>query len=381
MAAAAERVFQESTGARGLTQILLGINAPSGAGKTKSALRIATGIQRVSGGDIWVIDTENNRARHYDDQFRFRHLPFDAPYGPSDYRAAFEHCRRSGAKVIIADSGSHLHEGRGGILQWHAQEVERIMAAWRCSEEKANIPAWHKPKAALREFIDYFTHIDCHVIFTFKARDKIKLGGGKVATLGFMPIASDELVFELTANCLLLPGAGGVPTLQSNEVGERLIIKLPDYLQKIFSGAAGKPLDESIGQGLAEWAGGSKRSSEPTPPAPAIADYEACTTRDAFDALEKRRADVWKSMTAAQKSALKAASDAAGKRLAQPAERTPFAKDSAIEALKACTTEQQRADVMAAIVDDFDARNEELPLDVDDCNNVMREKLASGQLF
>lgn len=63
----------------------------------------------------------------------------------------------------------------------------------------------------------------------------------------------------------------------------------------------------------------------------------------------------------------------------QPAERTPFTKDSAIEALKSCATEEQRANTMAAIVDDFDARNEQLPVEIDDANQMAKERLA--QLF
>jgi hypothetical protein len=36
---------------------------PSGGGSTFSALRLVTGIQKVAGVDIYLIDTENGRAR------------------------------------------------------------------------------------------------------------------------------------------------------------------------------------------------------------------------------------------------------------------------------------------------------------------------------
>ncbi len=39
--------------------LLLGLAGPSGSGKTYSALRLATGIAKVAGGDVVVIDTEN----------------------------------------------------------------------------------------------------------------------------------------------------------------------------------------------------------------------------------------------------------------------------------------------------------------------------------
>lgn len=380
MAATAERVFEESVGPRSTTQLLLGVAGPSGAGKTESSLRIGTGIQRVTGGDIFVLDSENNRARHYEDKYRFRHVPFRPPFSPSSYEAGIEYCRKKGAKVVIVDSTSHLHEGNGGILEWHAREVERIMAAWKCGEEKANIPAWGKPKAALRAFIDYFTQIECHIIFCFKARDKLKIGGGKVVTLGFMPIASEELVFELTAKVLLLPGAEGVPTLQSNEVGEKMMIKLPGYLRPIFTGAAGKPLDENVGEQLAKWAAGSSPSTKPVPTA---SEYDACTDLAAFDALEKRRGDAWNSMAAPLKAQVKKASDAAKARLtAAPAATTAttakpkYDTDSAIAALRACEDDLTRGALWKEIVAYYADAMLDLPVDVEAVNNEVRERLA-----
>ena len=49
--------------------------------------------QRVCGGDIFVIDTEARRALHYADAFKFRHVPFGAPFDPfvvllNDWKAA-----------------------------------------------------------------------------------------------------------------------------------------------------------------------------------------------------------------------------------------------------------------------------------------------------
>jgi energy-coupling factor transporter ATP-binding protein EcfA2 len=373
MSANAERVFEESTGPRSDTQLLIGVAGPSGSGKTNSMLRLATGIQRETGGDIWVVDTERNRARHYDKQFKFRHLNFEPPFSPMDYTAAFEHCRKKGARIIICDSASPLHEGTGGILEWHGREVDRIKQAWNCSEEKANVPAWQKPKTALREFIDYFTRLDCHLLFGFKAREKLKLGGGKVTSLGFMPIMSEELVFELTAKVLLLPGAEGIPTLESSELGEKMMIKLPGYLRPIFTGAAKKALDEDIGQQLAKWAAGSKEQ------APTASDYEACANLVAFEALEKRRAVAWRTASNEQKNELKKASDAAKARLTPPAsnasstEREPFTEATAIAALEGCKTEPHRAEVWKLINVDF---NNNPPLNVEAKAKEMKEALA-----
>lgn len=49
-----------------------------------------------------------------------------------------------------------------------------------------------------------------------------------------------------------------------------------------------------------------------------LATYEACRTKDAFDAAEKTRGEVWKALTGpGERAKLKAASDAAAKRIAE----------------------------------------------------------------
>lgn len=375
------RVFEDKAAVRGTTPMLFGLIGPSGSGKTFSALRLATGFQRVSGGEIFVIDTEAGRAKHYADLFRFRHVAFAAPFSPDDYIAAIEHCVSKGAKTIVIDSLSHEHSGQGGVLEWHATEVERIMAAWKCNEEKANIPAWNKPKAARRKLINCITQANCNVIACFRAKDKVKIGGGKVVQLGWMPDAGEEFVFELTGKALLLPGAGGVPTWQSDQVGEKMMIKLPEQFRGIFSGAAGKPLDEDIGQQLATWAAGTEAPAALMPN-----DYEACTDRAAFDALEKRRADAWKTMPpSAAKNALKAAADAAKSRLTAGAAAAttnvqadlvgepPLTEQTALARIREAQTAEEVDAVVALARRDI---HSELPLSIDSAAHDRKEALT-----
>jgi len=380
--------FEESIGPRNGTQLLIGVVGPSGSGKTESSLRLATGIQRVAGGDIGVLDSENQRARHYDDKYKFRHAKFPGPFTPANYRAGIEFLQSKGCKTVITDSTSHLHEGKGGQLEWHQNEVDRIMQAWKCSEEKANVPAWGRPKRALREFIDWFTQQDVHLIFCFKARDKLKLGGGKVVSMGWMPIASEELVFELTAKVLLLPGAGGVPTLNSNEIGEKMMIKLPGYLKAYFTGAAGKPIDEDLGEKLARWSlGSSQASTEPVKP-PTAAEYEACDKVATLAALEDRRRATWATLKGEEKAALKAAADAAQKRIVidkpadKPADEKPTAPpigdDAAMmTSIQAFTTAPELAAFMKAAVDAYAAADREMPFEISVKANEMREHLEA----
>lgn len=250
-----KRVFEDLPAVRASVPLLVGLVGPSGSGKTFTALRLATGIQRVTGGDIYVIDTEARRALHYADSFKFRHLELKAPFSPDDYLAAIEHCVTKGAKQIIIDSASLEHEGQGGVLEMHDAELQRMGG-----QDRHNFPAWAKPKAARRRLLAALTQFHCHFTLCWRAKEKIKppakgSGSKDMVELGWMPIAGDEFIFEMTLNALLLPNAGGVPTWQSNLVGERAMIKLPEQFRKQLLESK-QPLSEDTGEMLARWAAG-----------------------------------------------------------------------------------------------------------------------------
>lgn len=249
------RQFTYQPAVRKAVPLLIGLNSPSGGGKTFSALRLATGIQRVVGGDIAGIDTEANRMLHYADRFKFHHVPFGAPFSPIDYLEILDFVVSKGARTIVIDSASHLHDGPGGILEMHHEEFDRLGG-----EQKHNFPAWAKPKAQLRRFINEMTtglgrpDLALNLIFCYRAKDKIKLEGRDVEKLGLQPIADPELRFEMTTNILLYDGSRGVPTWQSPIRGEMSIIKLPEQFADMFGARA--QLDENIGEKMAVWATG-----------------------------------------------------------------------------------------------------------------------------
>jgi ABC-type dipeptide/oligopeptide/nickel transport system ATPase subunit len=249
------RVFEDKPATRERVPLLTGLMGPSGGGKTYSALRLATGIQRVTGGDIFVIDTEARRALHYADKFKFRHVVFSPPFGPLDYLAAVEHCVKKGAGIIIVDSMSHEHEGPGGVLEMHQKEVDRLAGNDWKKAERVKMLAWSKPKQERRRLINALLQIPCNFVFCFRAKEKLKIvKGEEPKPMGFMPIAGEEFVFEMTVNCLLLPGAGGVPTWQTEEMGEKQMIKLPEQFRDFFSKSV--PLNQDLGEQMAKWAAG-----------------------------------------------------------------------------------------------------------------------------
>lgn len=276
------RTFNDSPAVRTAVPILVGLVGPSGSGKTYSALRIATGIQRITGGDIFFIDTEARRALHYAEQFKFRHVQFDAPFGSLDYMAAIEHCVAKGAKVIVIDSLSHEHEGPGGVLEAHDVETDRLSKQWNTSRDKVQMTAWAKPKAERRRLISTILQLGINVVLCFRAKEKLKVIPGKAPMpLGWMPIAGEEFVYEMTVNMLLLPGSGGVPTWQPEEPGERAMIKLPEQFKAIF--AERRPLDEKTGEALAKWAAGSATSAQPQKAAAEVPGRDLQTLTDLGD--------------------------------------------------------------------------------------------------
>jgi energy-coupling factor transporter ATP-binding protein EcfA2 len=307
------RSFEDRPATREKTPLLLGLVGPSASGKTYSALRLATGIQRVSGGEIFMIDTEARRGLHYADKFKFRHIAFGAPFSPLDYLEAIEHCTKKGAGVIVVDSMSHEHEGPGGVLEMHEKELDKLAGNDWEKRKKVTFLAWAKPKQQRRRLINSILQMPTHFIFCFRAKPKLKIvKGADPEQLGFMPIAGEEFVYEMVMKCLLLPGANGVPTLQSEQEGEKMMIKIPEQFRQMF--AQPKQLSEDIGQQLAEWAAGGAGARKWTLPE-LLAAYEACSDAATLRTLEDARKALWGKAAAEPKAQMKAAAEAAQKRV------------------------------------------------------------------
>ena len=150
--------------------LLIGTVGPSGSGKTMSALRLATGMQRVVGGKTFFVDTENKRALHYADQFEFEHVPFEPPFSPLDYLAIIQYCKKQGATTVIVDSMSHEHEGPGGLLEMHDAELDRLAGKDYKKRDRVAMLAWAKPKAQRRRLINEVVRMGVNAIFCFRAK-------------------------------------------------------------------------------------------------------------------------------------------------------------------------------------------------------------------
>ena len=317
------RTFESKPAKREKTPLLVGLIGPSGTGKTYSALRLAAGFQRVTGGETFVIDTEARRALHYADKFKFQHVPFGAPFNPDSYLDAINYCVKKGASTVIIDSMSHEHEGPGGVLAMHQAIVEKMSGGDYKKAKSVSMLAWAKPKEERRRMINGITQIaNCNFIFCWRAKEKLKIvKGGDPEPLGFLPIAGEEFVYEMTLKCLLLPGANGAPTWQSIMPGEKLMMKLPEQFRQTF--VKSQQLDENVGEALVRWAAGEVPSVEPVSITGIAADYEACQDQASWHGLEATRKKIWDSLTSEDRNQLRKCSEDAVTRIKKSSEAVP----------------------------------------------------------
>lgn len=280
--------FSDGAAVRKDVPLFFAASGGPGSGKTFSLYRIAEGIRSVVGGSIHVLDTESGRGMHYVPAegekpipgrlFDIVHHDFSPPYSPSEYLSAVQELAKRNPAVIILDSATPLHDAEGGTLRAHEAELDRLAGNDFQKRERVKFLAWVKPKAELDRFIEGIKRLrfDGHapiILFGFKAKEKLRIVRGKdPEDMGWTPIGSPELLFEMTASVVLPPNSRGVPDLRPGEAGHALFTKIPIQFEHFFR--PGQQLDEELGRKMAMWARGghieAPVSSTPAPDRAAI---------------------------------------------------------------------------------------------------------------
>jgi hypothetical protein len=373
--------------------LIIGITGSSHAGKTWSALRLATGIQRVTGGEIFGVDTESDRMRHYSDYFTFRHVPLDPPHSSLDYRGAIDHCIARGAKIIIIDQMSSEHDGEGGVLDQMDDFLERVAGDDMGKREKNLSRALIVPKRQQKSLTRHIVTLGKKTTFIilYRAEPKVKPRKGGVDDLGWQPVTTSTLPYEMTVRFLLAPGSDGVPTLMPATPAEKLSTKNPEQFRGWFN--QGDQLSEDMGQRLATWAAGGSGAD---PFEALIPAYEECKSLDAFEKLEAERAKIW-ARTSPCKGKLKSIRDAILQRLHLPSqERQAEAQRAAallipstpindpdngswIRHLRKSETLEALELIFQNCVKVHDACKLGLPLEIEDAYNIRREYLLEQE--
>lgn len=113
----------------------IALMAPSGGGKTYSALRLATGmadeIEKETGKKAKILmgNTEQKRGYYYANEFNYDIVDIEAPHNPEKYVEFIEFAVAEGYDIVIIDSSSHEWEGKGGCLELQ-QQAGGTYQAW-----------------------------------------------------------------------------------------------------------------------------------------------------------------------------------------------------------------------------------------------------------
>ncbi|MBL7789869.1 MAG: AAA family ATPase [Chitinophagales bacterium] len=168
------------------TKIRMALQAPSGGGKTMSALLIAYGLSN-DWEKVAIIDTEAGSADLYSSLGKYNVLPLDNPYSPENYIKAIDLCEDAGMEVIIIDSISHLWEY---LLDYHSNMAGNSFTNWA------------KINPMLKSFVDKILSSKCHVICTLRVKQDyvLNLKDGKhiPEKVGLKSNFRDGFDFEMT---------------------------------------------------------------------------------------------------------------------------------------------------------------------------------------
>jgi hypothetical protein len=147
--------FKKAT--KAAAKLRAAIFGPSGAGKTFTSLRVATGL--AAGGQIAVIDTERGSASKYADRFAFDVLELE-DQSIDGYVAAIGDAGRAGYGVLVIDSLSH---GWQTLLE----EVEKLAKA----KYRGNTwSAWSEGTPIQRKLVAAILNYPGHVIATMRSK-------------------------------------------------------------------------------------------------------------------------------------------------------------------------------------------------------------------
>ena len=172
-------------------KLRLNISAPSGAGKTYSALLMAKGL--VSDwSKIAVIDTENESASLYSHLGEFSCLDLKPPFTPERYIEAINLAVKSGFECVIIDSSTHEWSGLGGCIDLNEKLAQ--------SKYKGNTwSAWNEITPRHDKFIQTVLQCPAHIITCTRSKmETVMTDDRKVKKVGMKDIQREGWEYELT---------------------------------------------------------------------------------------------------------------------------------------------------------------------------------------
>lgn len=221
--------------------IFVAVTGGTNSGKSYSALRLARGLAGP-GAKIAAADTEGGRLLHLRQYFDFDLTMIDPPHRPEKYAAVAKDAEDAGYGALVIDSFSMEWVGLGGVLDWQAEEFQRMG-----SREAVKLASWIKPKVGHKAMVYSLLQRRIPIVFSMRAEEKAKKVGNDVKS-EWAPICNKAFPFEVTVSFMLMQDRQGVIDLGRPH-------KMEGSHREIFRD--GEQLSEQHGEMLARWAAGA----------------------------------------------------------------------------------------------------------------------------
>lgn len=236
----------------------IALMAPSGGGKTYSALRLATGmaeeLEKVTGKKtkILMANTESFRGRYYANEFDYDIIDLTPPYIPEQFVEAIDFAVSEGYDILIMDSTSHEWEGKGGCLELH-QKAGGKYQDWKYVTPRHDA------------FINKLASSPIHIIATMRGKDQYEMerddkGRTTVKKIGLGAKQRDGFEFEFTSTFTIDSKSHTAEVQKDNT--------------HIFENDAAVVLTEDHGRKIIKWANDSDIAPVAPVPTPVPAAVE-----------------------------------------------------------------------------------------------------------
>lgn len=271
----------------------LAIDGPAGAGKTYTALEVATFFAAKYGQTPAYIDTERGSASKYAARFAFDVVDMKPPYHPDRFVKGIAMAAEAGYKVLVIDSLSHAWNGPGGLLEIVDQIASRMNGN--------SYAAWKDATPIQTRLIDALIGADMHIIACLRAKmdyaqDKDERGRTKIVKLGLAPVQREgmEYEFDVVGDMTVLHNLI-VSKTRCEELTDGLFTRPgKDFAQILWNWTqSGVTREQVNAQAAAERSGANGATAAPPPPAtPPTNGAGAGESGHPFDGAQPGAADV-----------------------------------------------------------------------------------------
>ena len=216
--------------------------APSGGGKTFSALKLATGmkaeLEKIGKKKVRILvaNTEQARGRYYANEFDYDIIDLVEPFYPEQFIEAIDYAVDNKYDILIMDSTSPEWEGKGGCLEL---------------QQKAGgtYQAWGKVTPRHDAFINRLATSPIHLIATMRGKDQYEIekdnnGKTSIKKLGVGAKQRDGFEYEFTCTFTIDQKTHMAESQKDNT--------------HIFENDNGFLLSEAHGRRIIEWANSSE---------------------------------------------------------------------------------------------------------------------------